>query len=344
MRVRLTTVLVVVLLTSSLGGCGPDWRPYVSPNKALAFITIVSCAWPIKSLPSHAMFHPVRNSYPTAGGLGVHTVTFMTLQGQLQTEPLQIIYTQTIDGALYDVAPGYEVRKRCGAYVGIPWSDRINRPFYLEDQPAKVAQKYGALVAAHWCVFFCLCCVVLLGCISSWHGFEGDPEHKRVIAAACGLAGVLFCELTAAVNVLAPWSTIKQALDYYAFYDALPRNAQGLLPLSDPQLMRLWAGPPHPSQIKFSFEPYAIAAGTFLIIWIVVLLRPIIEGIYWLRVPLPLAQLHEQALARGQPPSVDEITSALNQTVEGKETWQLNVLRRKAQAFAKSLGTNATKG
>jgi hypothetical protein len=159
-------------------------------------------------------------------------------------------------------------------------------------------------------------------------------------AIACALAGLIILVGIGAeaVCIYAPWTTFQKALAYYEFFDALARNGRGdLLPLAPQQLYFLIAGPPHPTDAQFMFTPFIVIVGVLGAGWLIALTPFIVMGVYWLTTPLPLQELHRQALREGRAPTAEEITAAVIKASVGKSAWQLNIMRRKAEIFARNL-------
>jgi hypothetical protein len=61
-------------------------------------------------------------------------------------------------------------------------------------------------------------------------------------------------------------------------------------------------------------------------------------GVFWVTTPLPLEQLHHQALAEGRAPAAEEILAAVHAGLAGKSAWQLRIMQRKAELFAQRFG------
>lgn len=77
------------------------------------------------------------------------------------------------------------------------------------------------------------------------------------------------------------------------------------------------------------------------VVWFVPLLPSMLRGLYWKATAHPLQELHERALDEGRAPTGAEIAAAISDAHTGKSAWQLRVLKRKADAFARHLEAQA---
>ena len=178
--------------------------------------------------------------------------------------------------------------------------------------------------------------VFTLALIPSWWGYE---QSERWAIKAVAAVGILFVSVaTAAIFLRLPWNTFQTALGYYKFFDELPRNVSGnLLPIAPQQLYFLIAGPLHPNDMQFAFTPFALVTGVLGTLWLIFVAPSVVRGLYWLTTPLPLQDVHRQALRDGRAPTAPEIMAAVLKANVGKSAWQLNIMRRKADAFARNL-------
>jgi hypothetical protein len=120
----------------------------------------------------------------------------------------------------------------------------------------------------------------------------------------------------------------------------LPRAGYALLPINREQFNFLAAGPPHPDLLQMS-SLYVWFILLAAVVWFVPLLPSMLRGLYWKATAHPLQELHERALDEGRAPTGAEIAAAISDAHTGKSAWQLRVLKRKADAFARHLEAQA---
>ena len=322
----------LALLATILGGCErrDPWAPYT--DRVLQVGTFVPCNMQFSGLPSGRTYYHVDTRLQVdADGIG----RLRYYDGRtVRDEPVQFASAST---ARYS-------NVRCVAVWQIPWSTHLNRPYYLEDEPARVAAHYGALVAWHNFILFVMAIVMVMGITSSWCSYE-QHEHGLFAGSVAGaVAAWMVSALIGQDSVRQPWSVVQKALDYYAFYDALPKQGAWLQPLSADAVARLFQPPPLPSEIGFSIGAFALTVALLGLGWLAFNARRIVIGAYWMFVPLPLDQLHARISASGELPTTDELMQALSDTLAGKSSWQVEVMRRKAQAFRQRLEQHIQQG
>jgi hypothetical protein len=315
-----------------LGSCAASdpWAPYTS--NSTAFITFVSCDAQLNNLPGYGTYYHAPWAAPQSG---LQSVSYYNGRN-VQTEPVYVLFLRNRQQQSFRVtAEPYGVR--CAAVVLIPWSLRINRPYDLEDEPEKVEAHYGTLVAWHNLILCIMAAALLTGSLLTWFSYGQEKRGEFVTVSA--LAVLLWINTfgVGLLTVLQPWSVVRRALAYYEFYDSLPKQSGWLEPVSADVILGLLQAPPLPSQIGFSIAIFASTAFILSAAWLGCLARPIIDGAYWVLVPLPTEQVHAQALAEGRAPTADELMQALSDTLAGKSSWQLDVMRRKAKAFRQTL-------
>jgi hypothetical protein len=328
-------------LLLSLGACAPsfssaDWSVYVSKSKTLQFIASASCDTPKPFNPvgNDATFFQIGSMAAVAGQSWQYDVVYQSGEGWRQ-DRFDIKQWWSLTRNRNAPASAWHENQNCAVIAEIPRSMDSDQPYYVEPAEAKAAE-HGSLKG--WATLFLaleslVLVVALVPCLSGYEQIE-----KWAVRAAVA-AGIIFASFGAFEVLLErPWETFQVALRYQKFFDELPRAASGyLLPLSPAQLYFLIAGPPHPNDTQFAFTPLAIIGGTLTTVWLVFAAPAIVRGIYWLTTPLPVEELHEQALREGRAPTAPEIKAAVLQANVGKEAWQLNIMRQKADAFAKKL-------
>ena len=72
--------------------------------------------------------------------------------------------------------------------------------------------------------------------------------------------------------------------------------------------------------------------------WLIAVTPGVVRGCYWIGTPLPLDKVYRRALAEGRTPTVEELDAALYAALAGKKAWQIEIMRRKAEAFARRFG------
>ena len=335
-----------VIAALCLGGCGPDWSrwaPYVSKTEVLTFGAIVPCRWMpplINPVPTEVTFFQISNLRPVLENTWRLDADYVGSRGEVRHERLQIIQKWRMAGAQSDPSGTYNAALRCAVLVEFPRAEQSQRPFYLEDPRAK-AIEYQNLIGMHRLIFVTLCLAFPLLLIPAAFGFEPaemEPFGKWLVAASAAAAILLVCWIGGDIALTESWRRFQKAQAYYAFFDALPRGSNGLLPIPTADFYRLLAGPPLPSETRFAFPELAWTMAVLASLWLVALALPVIKGIYWIATPLPLEQAHRQALHKGRRLTAEEIVTAMNKAVAGKSAWQLNIMRRKAEAFARTFG------
>jgi hypothetical protein len=130
----------------------------------------------------------------------------------------------------------------------------------------------------------------------------------------------------------APWRAFEKAQAYWAWFDALPHSGGWLLPIAADDFGFLLSGPPNDTE--FYTRAWLIGTMALAIVWLGFVMPAVITGSYWIMTPLPLEELHERASKQGRTPTPEELDAALRAALAGKKAWQIDVLRRKAKAFA----------
>ena len=331
---------LLLLLAGMLGGCESDnpWAPYT--DRVLRVATFMSCFDGISGLPPNGTFYQVLSPQLVADERGVGRLRYYDGR-TIRDEAVHFVWRRSwSEGS----APPPDNNVRCAAVWDIPWSTRLNRPYYLEDEPARVAKRYGPLVKWHDLILCGMTMVLLIGTILSWFSYDADEYYQFAFVVAGALGACVASTIIGDISVRQPWKLVERALDYYAFYDALPKRSGLLQPLSAAAIDRLLQAPPLPSQIGFSIDVFAWTAGLLGLSWLGFNAHRIVIGAYWIFVPLPLEQQHARVLASGDIPTTDELLQALSDTLVGKSPWQLDVMRRKAKAFRRQLEPHTQQG
>jgi hypothetical protein len=230
----------------------------------------------------------------------------------------------------------------CALLVAIPRSAELNRPYWFYADPNIVRDRLNEmrrLIAATLVASF----LALLGSVLFVSQTYPDDEGGWFGACAGSAGGVFLisCAFALMFGLVVP-TELGDALDYYAFVDALPRTSDGLLPLPWGVAARLFVGPPHPTVVPgIDFAVFFWAAGILHALWFGAYLFRIALAVAWVRLRLPIEERWEQATREGCMLSIENITEALQETVKGRSDWELDVLRRKAHMFALKLQQSA---
>lgn len=333
--------LASALALFALGACAPrystaDWSEYVSKDQTLRFIATASCGTPgfLNPVDDDAAFLEVSSMQPIAGQPWQYDVVYLTGEGWRRGR-FDIKQWWSASQNRSAPASAWRENQNCAVLAEVPRSKDSARPYYIEPAAAKGAayKSLSGWAALILCLQFA---VFTLALIPSWWGYE---QSERWAIKAVAAVAILFVSLgTAAVFLELPWDTFQTALGYYKYFDELPRNAGGhLLPIAPQQLYFLIAAPPHPNEMQFAFTPFALVTGVLATLWLIVVAPAVVRGLYWLTTPLPLQDVQRQSLRDGRAPTAPEIMAAVLKANIGKSAWQLNIMRRKADAFARNL-------
>ena len=340
-RRRCNVCLLSALALLTVGACTPrystaDWSEYVSKHQTLQFIAAASCGTPSPFNPvgDDAAFFKVSSLQPVAGQSWQYDVVYLTDEGWRRGR-FDIKQWWSASQNRSAPASAWRQNKNCAVLAEIPRSKDSARPYHIEPAAAKEAE-YKSLTGRVVLVLSLVFAVFTLALIPSWWGYE---QSERWAIKAVAAVGILFVSVaTAAIFLRLPWDTFQTALGYYKFFDELPRNVSGnLLPIAPQQLYFLIAGPLHPNDMQFAFTPFALVTGVLGTLWLIFVAPSVVRGLYWLTTPLPLQDVHRQALRDGRAPTAPEIMAAVLKANVGKSAWQLNIMRRKADAFARNL-------
>jgi hypothetical protein len=331
--------LVALVLTAGLlGGCDDRlyWDGYASGNPML-FFAPVSCALRFQYVPASTYYHV---SSITSLGNGAYQLGYAAANNS--TASTDVVLTQVWTYGLR-YAPAFESgggsgRDGCAVVVAIPYSATIKRPYWLYADPdaiqAQNAQVRPLILLALVVSFFALAGTVLYVMET-----YADDETQSFMVCLGSAVGVFVVSLGfgVAFGLWVP-TQLAEALDYYAVFDALPRSAGSLLPLPWETAARVFVGPPYPTQISaMNFAPFFWATGILHALWFGAHAFRIVLAVYWAKLPLPIEQSWETGVREGRVLNMDEIATAMQQTLNGRSDWELAVLRRKAHAFALKL-------
>jgi hypothetical protein len=339
-----------IVLAVFLSACSPqwstaDWSGYVSKTETLRFLAGASCSdlfdpFHLNPIAADAGFFQVADLRPVQGRPWSYDVGYITGDGA-RRDRFDVVQWWTAAGTR--TSTQYGDRHQCAVLVDIPKSKSADRPyFYTNDAQARTAE-HDALVLTEQRVSYMLGALFFVVLIPSFFGFERShdmPAWGKWVMSIWAAISVIGVSLIVGDMCLSePWRTFEKARQYYTWFDELPRSRSGLLlPISSQQLNFLVAGPPHPTAMQATIDPYVWATGALAGIWLAVVLPAFVKGLYWVCTPLPLEQAHRQALRESRRLTAEEIVNAMNKAVAGKSAWQLNIMRRKAEAFARTFG------
>jgi len=332
-----------------LAACAPSWprgdwsadaAGHLHKTEFLRFLAPADCATPplFSPVAFDATFSQVIELRPVAGRPWTYDLTYIAADGA-RRQRYDVVQWWTPRGTRY--APSATQQTNCVVMIDVPRSKNEARPYYLENREAKTAD-YDVLNRGFAIIFLLLCVVWGIGTVLSTFGFEDSRDmpgwHKSLIALVAGALATGISIAAGQMCISAPWRAFETALKYYQFFDELPRSGGSLLPLSSHEFYFLLAGPPSPNDTKFAFDTYACITCIVFAAWLIGMLPAIVRGLYWVATPLPLEQLHHQALAEGRRPTPEEILSAVHAALAGKAPWQLRIMQRKADLFAQRFG------
>lgn len=237
----------------SLASCqiGPFWDAYASKTVTMQLLTYVPCGVLVTAMPVHQTYyhltyfdlqgspHGIFVSYRDAAGKPVYTSVYLSY----------VVYVGLRDYTAIPTGrpPYWEKNPRCGVLVVLPWGDAAERPFFIPLAPQKLqaaAEGNMANTAGNYAVVALLSFIIWLCLI-----VPGCSPQQRGRARGSFVALMLLLGTTAIVwwvLVGWPWQQVREALEYYRFFDALPRAGGGLLPLSWSETAALLQGPPYP--------------------------------------------------------------------------------------------------
>jgi hypothetical protein len=326
----------VSTLAALLGACAPLWpsadwsgSPHVSQDQVLRFAAHADCAtpWPFNPITGAYVYKVDRvrqvQDYPWR-----YEVQFQSTTGQ-EVERLDIRQWWTSTKTLTGPSLEYEANRRCGVLIDIPQSATSQRPYYVDDARMKEIEHDWAMGLEHL-VLWTMGGLFVLLLIPTWFGFESSESWW--VAAAAAFTIVLVSLLATEFCIDAPWRAFEQAQAYWTWFDALPQAGGRLRPISADNFWFLLRGPPNATE--FHAGVWAIATIVLAEVWLGAVMPAVVTGWYWIRTPLPLEKIHRRALAEGRAPTVEELDAALHAALAGKEAWQIEVMRRKAKAFA----------
>jgi len=308
-----------------------DWSPFVS-NRSIKFLAPVACdSWLWWTPPQ---LYVATSDIEPAKELGRFRV-FYWPTSEMKLAVFHIRQAWSTKRS-FTLTSDNDSRDPCAVFVELPSKDGL-RPYYVPTALEKQAELTTAIRDA-WVAFAVLLAVLLPSILVGPLGIERPPLRAIALGTAVWI-GILSV-IIAVVAVAYPWHLYQEAVAYQSFYDALPREGGHLLPISYEQLVFLQAGPPHPDQLRMDSQPlYGMVVVASL--WLILMTPAVWRGIYWLLVPLPLEALHEAAIKQGRAPTPHEIADAVLKASIGKTGWQLRMMQRKADIFARNLNAIA---
>jgi hypothetical protein len=261
---RLGRSAAVVAAALTLGSCGPTWDAYVSKTTTMRLFTYVPCGVPVSNLPEHQTYYVVDNLMQSVGEPWV-VAGYTGADGTFRVHTVYLSFVSYVGLQNYTALPtgtppDWQRNPRCGVLLVLPWSDAIERPFYIPLPPDELAAAADSNVAVS---IYNSVAVALLSLLI-WIGLmvPGTLPSRRyrafaplgvLIVIGLVLSVVWFCAVGMASEA------VQEALPYYRFYDALPRHLGDLLPLSWSQTVQLMQGPPYPPVSSLGYP------GAFLI-------------------------------------------------------------------------------
>jgi hypothetical protein len=338
---------------SLLSACAPSWprgdwsgdaARLLHKTEFLRFVAPADCATPRLFNPaaSDAAFSKVIDLRPIPGRPWTYDLTYIAGDGA-RRERYDVLQWWTGRGTR--LPPTATQQSNCVLLVDIPRSSNpfAERPYHGEDPKAKAAEYQKADSSSSAILLIIVLVLSVLVVVSSF-GFEDSPKgdvlafHKFLIAFGCLVAWASISLVTAYACIEMPWQSFQKVAEYYRFFDDLPRRNGHLLPIPASDFYYILAGPPSPNETQFKFAAFLWITAVLGAAWLIIMLPPIVRGAYWLLTPLPLEQLHRQALAEGRTPTGQEVLAAVHAALAGKSAWQLRIMQRKAELFAERFG------
>ena len=350
LRSRAGTAALVSLLVAVLGACVPAWpradwsgenAQYLHKSEVLRFVAEANCYtdWPFNPVAGD-YFYEVTALRPVPGQQWLYEIQYRNTT-TFTNETVYVTQWWTSAKTHAGYPPSYDAHRKCVVLVDIPRAAARPRPYFVEDAHNKEST-YREAQALERSLVWLWCAVFILLLIPSWFGFPcwfGCEARAGPWFVAASAAVLIIVAILIAGHVLIeqPWQEFQSALAYERWFDALPRAAGSLLPISREAFAYLLAGPPAPASTKIRDFPVLVISSVLWGAWLGSVVRAARDGVYWWLVPLPLEQAHERALAEGRAPTVEELDAALYRALAGKKEWQIRVLRCKAERFARRL-------
>lgn len=345
---RLCGVATLSVLAATLAGCVPSWPSAdwagskgLSTTETLRFVVDADCntPWPFNPVAGD-YFHEVSAVRPVPGQQWLYEIQYRDAT-TLRNDTVYVSQWWTSAKTYAAPLPSYDARRKCVVLVHVPRAADAPRPYFVEDAHNK-ERTYREAHALERSLVWIWCAVFILLLIPSWLGFPCSFGFEAragawFVAASAAVLIIVGILVAGHVFIEQPWQEFQSALAYETWFDALPRDAGGLLPISRGAFAYLLAGPPAPASTYIRDLPVSVISSALGGAWLGCVVRAARDGVYWWLVPLPLEQAHERALAEGRAPTVEELDAALYRALAGKKEWQINVLRCKAERFARRL-------
>jgi hypothetical protein len=368
--VILRNIFVVLMMSLTLGACDARldlWRR--ATDDIRTFFTIVPCAenvapsslesrkfyqvlttrWWVNDPCRGAICPPLSREHPDRYAFGVNFVgdSGAAVDRRMWIIDRKDILAFSVNMYKYDVPswfhrpPAGRSGETCVALVTVPWQKIRNRPYWVADEtlsadPAtsKTTDDTAGLIV-----------MLLLAIFAAGTGFVAagyfDAPAQRVggvvrslLFAGAALALLMYIRTN---YIVEPHARLVQVQDFYRFYGQLPKSGANLLPISGQSASRLFAGPPLTTDLTPSTDAFRTVAWIALLGWIILNIKRLYMGLYWVFVPLPLEVKFRRARARGDWPRAQEIVEAVRQGTMNKAAWQSRAMALKAQRFASEL-------
>jgi len=228
----------------------------------------------------------------------------------------------------------------CVGIASVPWQRNGNRPFWVADATLHL-NPADLQTNSMWTAFTLLGLVLAFITATVFVGvgyFDGTGSRKLGITLAlvvgCLVIGVLMYMRS---YVTEPIERLTQIQAFYSFYDKLPKSAGNLLPMNASDARRLFAGPPLTIGIEQSTSAFYWTASISIVVFLVLSLKRLVMGAYWIFVPLPLETSFRRARTRGDWPRANEIVDAVRRGTMNKGTWRARAMELKAERLRREL-------
>jgi hypothetical protein len=330
-------VALAVFLLLSLAGCAwqqTSWDEYASKTETIKLFTFVPCDTNPQAIPEHQTYYHAWyfDRYDSAYWIGWADARGKQNNGR-RIFIIAVWYIGVRDYT--EIKPAYpDSRERsptCAVLLAVPSSEAGKRAFFAEGDPATAPQR--AAQAAGIASLAELGVMLLLG-IAGAYVIAGDAHGLRERPCTITL-GVIFVVTLGAllVSTLPAWN-VRRLADYYDFYNHLPRGeVADLLPMSWAQVRTLISGPPFPSESELDYQPFYTILSCTSVFYLTAFAPWIAFGVYCVHAADPFRELRQKAKRRGTPPTPDEYMAVVAEAALTKGTWELEVLRRRAQAL-----------
>jgi hypothetical protein len=317
-----------------LGGCAPSWPQAdwskstdISKTAVARFVAPADCTTPLNFNPikGNAVYQ-VTDFSPVPSQERIYRITF---QG-----PVGLMAGEYYLSHLWKVGENDNAPRStwdntaCALIIDVPREINSDRPYFVPRDPGLESEVLTArLVMTVMPPILLALAAAMLGL--AWFGVEREETLGAVFACLVPIAICIF--ITGNVTIYTPAQHYAEAVAYGNWFDELPRAGNRLLPLSVPQFWYLLKGPPN--DLQPHLLPFVAVTIGLSAIWLAPVGVFAMRGVYYLRTPLPLEAVFHRALAEARPPDPRELDAALIAALAGRPVWQINIMRRKAEAF-----------